>query len=114
MIKGARMLAEGKTRRAFITQTWDWLFDAFPASGLKVPKPPLQSVTSITYIDTDGNSQTLAATEYRVDNSTEPGRITPAFSKVWPVTRAVTNAVTVRIVVGFGVAGHETEDEERG
>ncbi len=113
MIKAARQFAEGVTRRALITQTWDWLLDAFPAWELSVPKPPLQSVTSITYVDTDGNSQTLAASEYRVDNSTEPGRITPAFSKVWPVTRAVTGAVTVRIVAGYGVAGQDVPGEIR-
>ncbi len=113
MIKGARMFAEGATRRALITQTWDWLLDAFPAWTLTVPMPPLQSITSITYIDTDGNSQTLAASEYRVDTSTEPGRITPAFSKVWPVTRAVTGAVTVQFIAGYGLAAQDVPHEIR-
>ena len=40
MIKTARMYAEGKTRRALITQTWDWLLDSFPAWTLTVPMPP--------------------------------------------------------------------------
>ena len=98
--------AEAVTSRPLISQTWDLFLDAFPAKGvIKVPKPPLQSVTSITYVDVDGVSQILAAAEYDVDAANQPGRIVPAFGKSWPSTRTQINAVTIRIVAGYGDDG---------
>lgn len=104
LIKAVRHAAEGYTRRALVTQTWDLKLDRFPCWTINVPKPTLQSVTSITYVDTDGNTQTLAADQYLVDTSSEPARITPVFGGIWPVTRWQNNAVTVRFVAGYGLA----------
>lgn len=104
LIVSAREFAEGNTRRALITQTWDLTLDAFP-DAIEVPLPPLQSVTSVTYIDTAGTTQTLVAnTDYTVDTKSEPGRIVPAYGKSWPSTRDIVNAVTVRFVAGYGNA----------
>jgi len=104
LIKAARASAEKMTRRALITQTLDYKLDHFPCWELWLPKPTLQSVTSITYVDVDGATQTLASDQYRVDADSAPGRITPAYGLTWPVTRTVTGAVTVRYVAGYGVA----------
>src|SRR4030066_696996 len=104
LIKAARETAERITRRALITQTWELYLDTFPAWEIGVPKPTLQSIISIVYTDTDGILQTLPGSMYLVDEKSEPGRITPAFGEVWPVTRAQTNAVIVRFVAGYGDA----------
>jgi uncharacterized phiE125 gp8 family phage protein len=101
MIKAARQYAEAELRRYIITQTVDAYFDAFPEY---FELPPLQSVTSITYVDTNGDTQTLAADQYRVDSKTQPARITEAYGISWPSTQDVTNAVTVRFVAGYGTA----------
>jgi uncharacterized phiE125 gp8 family phage protein len=101
LIPSARNAAETITRRALLPQTWDLVLDRFPQWELIVPKPTLQSITSISYVDTLGVTQTLAASEYLVDVKSEPGRITPAFGKVWPSTRWQTGAVTVRFVAGY-------------
>lgn len=95
--------ADGVLGRALLTQTWDLKADRFPAgSAIRMPLPPLQSVTSISYIDTDGVTQIWAASNYDVDTNSTPGRILPAFGAVYPTTRAVMNAVTVRFVAGYG------------
>lgn len=104
LIKAARVAAENMTRRAFITQTWDLYLDCFPGWEIHLPKPTLQSVSAITYIDTNGVEQTLAADQYLVDAKSEPGRVMPAFGLVWPVTRYQANAVKVRFVAGYGAA----------
>jgi uncharacterized phiE125 gp8 family phage protein len=88
----------------FITATWDWRLDRFPAWQLCVPRPPLQSVTSITYLDSNGDSQTLDSSLYVVDTKSKPGRITPAYGEVWPATYLQMDAVTIRIVCGYGAA----------
>ena len=105
LIAAATKAAEAETRRALVTQTWDMSLDRFPGWEMHVPLPPLQSVTSITYVDSDGVTQTLAADQYVVDTKSEPARITPAYGCVWPSTRWQANAVTVRFVAGYGAAG---------
>lgn len=101
LIGAAREVAEDETGRALITQTWDLALDRFPAE-IVLPKPPLQSVTSITYVDTAGAPQVLDAADYQVDTGSVPGRIKPAFGLTWPGIRLDYNAVTVRFVCGFG------------
>lgn len=103
-IASARYAAETITRRALITQTLELTMDRLPGWELILPKPTIQSVTSISYVDTDGNTQVLNPSQYLVDLKSEPGRITPVFGLIWPVTRYQMNAVTVRYVAGYGNA----------
>jgi uncharacterized phiE125 gp8 family phage protein len=97
----ARRYVETALRRQLVNATWRLTLDCFPAC-IDVPLPPLSSVSSITYVDTDGATQTLNSSLYRVDTYSQPGRITPAYDQVWPATQAVTNAVTVTFVAGYG------------
>jgi uncharacterized phiE125 gp8 family phage protein len=101
-IRTARQMAETATRRALITQTLDLYLDSFPFWEVTLPRPTLQSVTSITYVDDNGVTQTLDTSLYLVDTTTEPARITPAFGEVWPTTRWQTNAVRIRYAAGYG------------
>lgn len=102
LITAARQHAETYLKRALITQTMDLHLDHFPCLTIKLP--PLQSVTAITYYDSNGVEQTLAADQYLVDSTTQPARITPAFGLVWPITQYRNNAVKVRFVAGYGAA----------
>lgn len=104
LIIAAREFVENHTHRRLITQTWDWVLDSFSAHCLEVPHAPLQSVSSITYVDTAGATQTLGTSLYTVDAKTDPGRVQPAFGESWPSTREVLNAVTVRFIAGYGLA----------
>jgi len=104
LIATARDMAETITRRAFVTQTWEYVLDGFPTGGIVLPLPPLQSVTSIKYIDTNGTQQTLDALLYAVDTDSEPGLVVPAYGESWPSTRDEVNAVRVRFVAGYGDA----------
>lgn len=104
LITAVRLQAEHQTGRVLVTQTWDVTLDEFPDDSLALPYPPLQSVTSITYVDENGISQTLAGTEYQVIINELAGRIVPAYGKYWPSTREQPTAVTVRMVSGYGLA----------
>ena len=101
--KAARMYAETTLCwRAFITQelelTKDWFLPVF-----KLPRPPLQSVTSITYTDHENNVETVDAADYIVDTDSEPARIVPAYGETWPsATLAPVNGVRVRYMAGYG------------
>lgn len=105
LITAAREHCEAYTHRRFVTQTVDWVMDAFPAGCVEVPGGQLQSVTSVSYVDTAGATQVLAGSGYQVDIMNDPGRLMPAYGAVWPPTRGDTfNAVTVRFVCGYGLA----------
>jgi uncharacterized phiE125 gp8 family phage protein len=111
-ILAARIHLENETRRAFLTQTWDATFDySWPMvwdNGrvdyryqITLPKAPLQSVTSISYVDAAGATQTLAPDQYKVNASGMEGVIEPAYDVTWPYVRPEVNAVTVRFVCGY-------------
>ena len=106
-LQAATAYVETFTHRQTTTETWDLKLDAFPTS-IVLPKAPLSSVTSITYVDSNGDSQTLGASTYTVvapsGPECAPGFIEPAYSLYWPVTRSVPNAVIVRFVAGYGAA----------
>ena len=104
LIRSARFSAEAATRRALITQTWELSFVQFPSWYITIPLPPLQSIVSIKYIDTDGVEQTLDSSLYIVDTKSEPGVISPAYGEVWPTSRYQLNGVTIRFIAGYGAA----------
>jgi len=95
----------GVLGRALVTQTWELLLDRFPCGDcIEIPLPPLQSVTSITYVDANGATQTLATSVYGVDPACEPGAVYLKHGQEWPITRDDRNAVTIRFVAGYGNA----------
>lgn len=109
LIPAARTWVEGQTKRGFITQTWDHAIDyAWPYRGgvyrIDLPLNPVASVTSITYVDSAGASQTLAANQYTVVARKHGSYIVPAYDVEWPTVRWVPNAITVRFVVGASTA----------
>ncbi len=99
-INAGHQAATELTGKQFVTATYDLTLDFFPL--VIVPDfPPLQSVTSITYVDTDGDTQTVDSADYILDIASSPARITPAYGVSWPATRVQVNAVTVRYVCGI-------------
>lgn len=104
LIVNAREQAEHRTGRALVTQQWRLGLDSFPADSLELPKPKLQSVQSVTYLDTAGVRQTLANTEYDVITDELVGRILPAYGKTWPSCRIWPGSVQVSYTCGYGAA----------
>lgn len=110
LLKAARQYAETVTGRQLMQATWRLNLDAWPDDDeIRVPKPPLQSVSSITYVDTAGATQTVAASDYQVDANSEPGRIVPAYGEVWPAVRDQLNAIAVTYVAGGAAASSVPE-----
>lgn len=110
LITAARAMAETELHRYLMTQTLDLYLDHFPIyTNPRFPDrdillPPVQSVTSIVYTDTDGTELTLDPSLYRVDAMSQPARIAAAWGYVWPPTRRQSSAVKVRFVAGYGAA----------
>jgi uncharacterized phiE125 gp8 family phage protein len=114
-VLAARQHVEQVTGRALITQTydltvdndWPWILDLETNRHRRLvefPKAPLQSVTSVSYVDSAGVTQTLASNQYVVDAGTYVGRMWPAYGVVWPTVRCQPKTVTIRFVAGYGVS----------
>lgn len=101
LIKAARRKVERETDRSLLTQTRKLYLDTWPTC-IELRHPPIQSVTSITYVDTGGTTTTWTSSEYRTDLVSEPGRIEPAYGYTWPTIRGISNAITVTYVAGYG------------
>ena len=94
---------EHESRRQLLTATWKLLLPCFP-SVIEIRKCPVASITSITYLDVDGATQTLSSSVYDTFLQREPGEIHLAYSQSWPATRTNEQAVTVNFTTGYGVA----------
>lgn len=108
-ISAARIWVEGQTHRAILPQTWDYTIDYdWPQYGgydrIVLPLRPVKAIAatspevfSITYVDSNGVTQTLAQSQYTLAKS---GYIVPAYNVTWPEVRCVPDAITVRFVAG--------------
>jgi len=93
--------------RQLCTATWEYVADCLPCGRerLELPKPPLASVTSITYYDESDTSTVMPSSDYVVTTPTSlPGSIQPAIGANWPATALRDDAVTIRFVAGYGGA----------
>ncbi|GMA52064.1 hypothetical protein GCM10025857_34210 [Alicyclobacillus contaminans] len=126
LIATAREYCESFQNRAYITQTLELTLDQFPGyltgphsswmhegyrtrhhrrhhAEIRLPRPPIQSVESVTYTDDTGTTTTLDPETYIVDTDSEPGRIVPASGQCWPCVRLQPiNGVRIRYVAGYG------------
>lgn len=102
LIAVARDRVETHTRRALVTRTYKWLFDAFPRCGvIEFPVYPVRKVDYIKYVDTGGVQQTWSTSDYRLDLVSEHARLSPEYGKTWPFTRGIINAVEIQFVAGY-------------
>jgi uncharacterized phiE125 gp8 family phage protein len=114
-IAAARAKAENMTGRALITQTWEQRLDAqdVPTSEIELLMPPVQSVSSVKYVDESGVLQTLPGGAYTLDASAFPGWLLPAFDTDWPAMRDQANAMQIRYVTGYGNSGSSVPPDLR-
>lgn len=105
LIQAAREYVEQYCNIALVTETITEYFDAFPAGDvLTLSVSPLQTVTSITYVDSAGATQTLSSGLYNVDTAHQPARVFLDEGQTWPETYGQRNCITVVYTAGFGAA----------
>lgn len=117
LITAARIRCETAIDRKFITQTWDFKLETFPIPYLDsqlwvrvpgvivLPFAPIASVTSISYVDANGDTQTLTSGVNYLAKTGTPGAVHPyPVTSIWPYVRQQLDAVTIRFVAGYGAA----------
>ena len=122
LITVARERCEAFLGRAICPQTWDLVLEGWPGrprfgmpppqpqpypSRIQIPLPPLASVASVKYYDTNEIEYTMDAADYYVDTDTQPGRVALQYARIWPTTvLRPANGIRVRFTAGYGVAAY--------
>lgn len=87
--------------------TFDLILDDFPLTGeVIIPRAPLVSVSSVSYVDTTGATVALSVNVYDVvtRDGEDFGSIRLKYNQQWPTTRGAPDAVTIRCVCGYSSA----------
>ena len=102
LIEAARATAEDFLNRTVTERTRTLILDDFVSrdNGLVsqiIPLPfgDVSSVDSISYVDADGATQTVAS------HILSENKLSPAFGESWPATRAQIGAVTITYTAGY-------------
>lgn len=103
LILAARQMAEGRTNRTITQRIREQAFSSW--CTMKLLKPPFVQVESISYIDADGNEQSLSEDDYTVSTRREPAivALTIAARSNAPSLASQDEAVIVRYTAGYPV-----------
>lgn len=101
-IVSAADYAEHETQQPLVATKYRQGFEGFLAErkAIVLDRGPVVSVVSVQYVDSAGDTQTLATADYQVDLDALPCRIVPAYGASWPSTREQLAAVSVTYIAG--------------
>lgn len=105
MIGAAREYCEHLLGASIGQQTLEISLTAFPTSALALPFGPVNSIVSITYLDSDNEEQTVDADDYLVNTFVDPHALTLAYGATWPTALDFANSVKIRYTVGYALPG---------
>lgn len=125
LIREAREEFEDITGIALISQTWQFMLDAWPGhqdqwwdgirqmaiteldggfpSVMEPPRYPLISVDTINVYDESSNATAVTiASTFDIDIVSRPGRISLQSGKTWPIAARNVNAIEINYTAGYG------------
>lgn len=102
-IPAAREHVEAYTGTRLVTQTVTMRCSSF-CDLARLPVAPLQSITSVKYLDADGVEQTVSATVYEAVLAGLQPEIRLKPNQIWPAVRNVSDAVRIVAQAGYGAA----------
>lgn len=106
LILSATQVIEHETRRALINRSFTLQLEGFPADGeIILPRSPLSTVSSVTYTDAAGATQTLSASDYNTYSVNGVGRVVLKSTASWPTTQGNGALdVSVTFTAGYGAS----------
>lgn len=110
LIARARKRFEQRTGRLLVQQTWQFALPKF-ANVIELPYAPLQSITSVKYLDNQGQLVTIDPAEYRVVDHGIKATLTPKLGGSWPAPGyKVADAVQIECVLGHAPVANSAID----
>lgn len=99
LIQAAQEIIEDEADASILSQQWALQSCDFPTM---LTKPPVTTIDSVTYYDSDNNSQTLAPSEYYLLSSRYEASV--VYNSTRPALYARPDAVTVTYTAGYSAA----------
>ncbi|MFH1603244.1 MAG: head-tail connector protein [Pseudomonadota bacterium] len=112
-ITAARRYCEKFQNRAYIHQTWRLYLPKFPDEDfVRIPLPPLVSLSLFRYYGLAGTVNTLSTSVYYTDGYDEPARVYLKDGQSWPTeTLRPAAAVELQFLCGYGSAATSVPQE---
>jgi uncharacterized phiE125 gp8 family phage protein len=106
---------EGALGRCLIAQTLELTADEWPYrfGCIRLPCPPLISVTSVHYVDQDGAEQLVDPATYQVVGIGDQGRLELAHGQTWPSARRQSEAIRITYRAGHGDSWNDVPEALR-
>ena len=103
LIDAVTMAYQDRFKTQLMTATLRWDFQQF-RKEMELPRPPLQSVESVVYIDAEGNEQPVADSNYEViESHVNPGMVRFNWEFTFPELHKDTKyPVRVEYKAGYG------------
>lgn len=109
LISAATLSAESIMNRAVMNQHWKLLTNSF--NDLQLRKPKVTAVSSVKYIDTNGDLITLDSSFYQpVLSNDYEAYVVAAYDKTFPEVRNQPESVQVIFTCGYATAADVPED----
>lgn len=108
LIAAARLHLEHVLGRAFVTQGWLYLFDAWPKGhAVNLPLAPIQSIVHVKVYDSADVAEMLSPSLYLLDGLSVPPRLIRRSPSAFPRPGRVANGVEVSFIAGHGSLASE-------
>lgn len=105
-LQGIISALEHEIGQCVMEQTWEVTLDGF-SDTIRLPHP-VMGIESVSYLDADGVTQELAASTWRLSRSRYRTVMALAADSAWPATACSGEAVTIRVICGYGSTAEST------
>ena len=109
LITAARLDVESWTNRTLVTTTYEY-YTSDLCEEIQIPTSTVQSIASITYIDSNGDTQTLSSALYTLDNISIINTVFRTPNQSYPAVQIQPNAVKITLDAGYGAASAVPEN----
>lgn len=109
LISAATRHVERVLDLSLMERTYKLTLDSF-ADAIELPRGPVSAVSSVQYVDANGDTQTVSADDYTTDLISRRNWVVRNSDASWPSTLDAVNAVSVQYVAGFSELPAEYED----
>lgn len=109
LIQEAREKFEHDSSYVIATGSFVLSLDSFEDDDIDLPLRPITAITSITYKDVNGDTQTFSSTKYTLSNSEAMPEIVLNYNESWPSVRGHRDDITITFVAGHATAGDVPE-----
>lgn len=104
LVTAARQKWERDTDTVCITSTVTERMTDLSGLAIALAKRPVQSITSVQYVDSNGSTQTFSSANYSLLTHSPYAQVLLGYDAIWPSPRGGIGDVTITYVAGYNGA----------